>query len=242
MDLNADVGEGGDYDDELLAVITSANVACGFHAGDEETMRRLSGECARRGIAVGAQVSYRDREGFGRRPTEIGYDDLLADVLEQLAVLAAAAAAASAAVAYVKPHGALYNRVVADRRQARAVVAAAAAMRLPVLGLPGSVLLELAAERGLWVAREFFADRAYAPDGTLVPRSQPGALVSEAQAVAERTLLLLDSGTVIASDGAVVPVQADSICVHGDTADAPALAHAVVAALRERSIDLRAPW
>ncbi len=242
LDLNADVGEDSGYDEQLLDVVTSANIACGFHAGDPATMRRLCVRCAERGVAVGAQVSYRDREGFGRRDMEVGYDDLLADVLDQLELLAAAAESQSMQVAYLKPHGALYHRVARDRDQARAVVDAAATMQLPVLGLPGAVLLELATERGLRVALEFFADRAYAADGTLVPRSDPQALVRDPDVVATRVRRLVDTGTVVAADGAVVPVHADSICVHSDTPDAPAVAHAVAAALRERSFSVRHPW
>lgn len=242
MDLNADVGEGCPHDEQLLDVVTSANVACGFHAGDLVTMRRLCGWCAERGVAVGAQVSYRDREGFGRRDMAVGYDDLLADVLEQIGLLAAAAESQSVEVAYLKPHGALYHRVARDSDQARAVADAAATMQLPVLGLPGAVLLQLASERGLRVAREFFADRAYAADGTLVPRSDPQALVSDPGVVATQIRRLVDTGTVIAADGTVVPVHADSICVHSDTPNAPAVAHAVAAALRGRSFSVRHPW
>ena len=237
LDLNADVGEGFPYDESLLELISSANIACGFHAGDPGTMRWLCGLCAERGVAVGAQVSYRDRDGFGRRDIEIGYDDLLADVVEQRQMLNAAADSAGVQVRYLKPHGALYNRTVWDREQARAVVDAAAG--LAVLGLPGSVLLEEVARAGLRGVREFFADRGYSPDGTLVPRSATGALVSGAAAVAARVTQLVTAGTVTAIDGSTVAVQADSICVHGDIEDAVGLARAVAAVLEERSIAMR---
>ncbi|MDX6298423.1 MAG: 5-oxoprolinase (ATP-hydrolyzing) subunit [Nocardioidaceae bacterium] len=238
LDLNADVGEGFPHDDDLLEVISSANIACGFHAGDEKTMRRLCRRCAACGVAVGAQVSYRDRAGFGRRTVEIGYDDLRADVAEQLAMIRLAATAAGVSVGYLKPHGALYNRVVHDREQAGAVVDAADG--LPVLGLPRSVLLEVAVAAGLRGVREFFADRGYAGDGTLVPRADPGALVTDVDAVAARVGQLLETGTVIALDGSVLSMEADSICVHGDTEGAVSLAGVVARVLTEHGVALRA--
>ncbi len=201
---------------------------------------RLCAWCAERGIAIGAQVSYRDRAGFGRRDVEIGYDDLRADIAEQLALLARAAEAAGVRVAYLKPHGALYNRAAWDREQASAVVDSAKLASLPVLGLPGSVILALAGDAGLPVAREFFADRGYAADGTLVPRSEPTALVTQPAQVAERVGLLVDSGTVVAVDGSTVDVPADSICVHGDTSGALDLARAVATVLAEHDIGIAA--
>ena len=239
LDLNADVGEGFPFDRDLLDVISSANIACGFHAGDEATMRELCAWCAERGVAVGAQVSYRDRAGFGRREVEIGYDDLRADVAEQLALLDRAAEAAGVRVAYLKPHGALYNRAGWDHEQAGAVVDSAKVAGLPVLGLPGSVILALAGAAGLPTAREFFADRGYAADGTLVSRSEPTALVTEPALVAERVSRLVETGTVVAVDGSTVDVPADSICVHGDTHGALHLAHAVATVLADHDVDIR---
>ncbi len=236
LDLNADVGEGFPYDAALLELISSANVACGFHAGDAVTMRWLCEACAERGVVVGAQVSYRDREGFGRRDLEIEYDDLLADVLEQLEQLRAQAVRAGVTVRYVKPHGALYNRAWWDPEQARAVVDAAGG--LPVLGLPGSALLHRAAEAGLRGVREFFADRGYRADGSLVPRSDPGALVSDPAAVSQRIRRLVDLGTVTAVDGGVVPIRPESICVHGDADDALGLVKAVSGALAASQITI----
>jgi 5-oxoprolinase (ATP-hydrolysing) subunit A len=234
LDLNADVGEGFPYDEALLDVISSANVACGFHAGDPDTMRWLCELCAEKGVAVGAQVSYRDRAGFGRRDVEIGYDDLLADLVEQRETLRAIALAAGAEVGYLKPHGALYNRTVWDGEQARAV--AAAADGLPILGLPGSVLLRLTAEAGTRGVREFFADRGYTPEGTLVPRADTGAVLSTPAIVRERVARLVDTGAVTAADGSPVAVEAESICVHGDTRDAVGLARAVAWVLSSRGI------
>lgn len=237
IDLNADVGEGFPYDPALLDVISSANIACGFHAGDKDLMRRSCSRCAELGVAVGAQVSYRDRAGFGRRTVEIGYDDLRADLAEQREVLDATARVAGLRVSYLKPHGALYHRVVWDHEQAAAVVDAAEG--LAVLGLPGSVLLEQAATAGLQVAREFFADRGYAGNGNLLPRSHPSAVVSSPAAAADRVARLVEDGTVIAVDGATVEVPADSICVHGDTKGAPEIARAVASVLAEHSVAVR---
>lgn len=242
LDVNADVGEGFPFDRQLLDVISSANVACGFHAGDEESMRRLCRWCREKGVAIGAQVSYRDREGFGRRRVDIGYDQLRADIVQQMHALARAARSESAAIAYVKPHGALYNRVVSGEEQAAAVIDAVSTLDVPVLGLPGSALLRTAAEAGLGVRREFFADRGYRPDATLVPRTEPGALVTDAAEVATRVTRLVEHGTVIALDGTQTQVRADSICIHGDSPDAVGLARAVVSALEACGVAVRAVW
>ena len=238
IDLNADLGEGfgvwrlGD-DDALLGVVTSANVACGFHAGDPSTMRRVCAGAAAAGVAVGAQVSYRDLAGFGRRFIDVAPAELAADVLYQLAALDGIARTAGTRVGYVKPHGALYNAAVHHGGQARAVVEAVQAYdaSLPVLGLPGSALLRIAADAGLPTVGEGFADRGYLPDGTLVPRDRPEALVHDPAAVAERAVRMVAEGEVIAVDGRAVQVAIQSICVHGDTPGAVDLARAVRGAL-----------
>jgi UPF0271 protein len=238
IDLNADLGEGfgvwrlGD-DDALLGVVTSANVACGFHAGDPSTMRRVCAGAAAAGVAVGAQVSYRDLAGFGRRFIDVAPLELAADVLYQLAALDGIARTAGTRVGYVKPHGALYNAAVHHEGQARAVVEAVHAYdtTLPVLGLPGSALLRIAADAGLPTVGEGFADRGYLPDGTLVPRDRPEALVHDPAAVAERAVRMAAEGEVIAVDGSTVQMVIQSICVHGDTPGAVELAGAVRGAL-----------
>jgi UPF0271 protein len=238
IDLNADLGEGfgvwklGD-DDALLGIVTSANVACGFHAGDPSTMRRVCERAADRGVAVGAQVSYRDLAGFGRRFIDVEPGELADDVLYQLAALDGIARTIGSRVAYVKPHGALYNAVVHHEAQARAVVEAVRAFddRLPVLGLPGSALLRIAGEAGLRTVAEGFADRGYTPAGTLVPRREPGALVHDPATVAARAVRMAADGEVVAVDGTRVPVQIESVCVHGDTPGAVEVARAVRAAL-----------
>ncbi|RBY89433.1 LamB/YcsF family protein [Blastococcus sp. TF02A-30] len=243
IDLNADLGEGfgvwrlGD-DDALLGVVSSANVACGFHAGDPSTMRRVCAGAAAAGVAVGAQVSYRDLAGFGRRFVDVAPAELADDVLYQLAALDGVARATGTRVRYVKPHGALYNAVVAHEEQARAVVDAVVAYdpALPVLGLPGSALLRAAAAAGLRTVPEGFADRGYTAAGTLVPRREPGALVTDPAAVAERAVRMAAEGAVVAVDGGTVPVAVESVCVHGDTPGAVALARAVRTALEDAGL------
>jgi len=247
IDLNADLGEGfGRWrltdDEQLLSVVTSANVACGFHAGDAVTMRRVCELAAARGVTIGAQVSYRDLAGFGRRAMDVPPAELAAEVAYQIGALEVFARAAGSRVAYVKPHGALYNRVVHDERQADAVVEGVllADAALPVLGLPGSRLLELAAEAGLPAVPEAFADRAYTEQGTLVPRGQDGAVVTDPEAVVERSLSLARSGTVTARSGAVIKVRARSLCLHGDTPGAVELARQVRRRLEDAGVRVEA--
>jgi UPF0271 protein len=238
MDLNADLGEGfgvwrlGD-DEAMLDIVTSANVACGFHAGDPATMRRICLAAAERGVAVGAQVGYRDLAGFGRRRIEYDFAELRDDLMYQMAALDGFCRLAGTSLRYVKPHGALYNTAATDEAQAAAVVAAAAdfAPALPVLCQPGSVLAQLAAGAGCRVVGEGFADRGYLPDGRLVPRSSPDALVTSSEEVADRVVAMARRQQVVAVDGTVVPTPVESICVHGDTPGAVALAQRARAAL-----------
>ena len=247
IDLNADVGESfgrwrlGD-DEALLDVVTSANVACGFHAGDPATLVATCRAAARRGVAIGAQVGYRDLAGFGRRFVDVSADDLYADVLYQLAALDGIARTVGSAVTYVKPHGALYNAVVHHEVQADAVIRAVAdySRELPVVGLPGSTLLAAAAGAGLATVREAFADRGYTAAGTLVPRSEPGALLDDPQDVAARVLRLVREGHMTATNGAEVELEADSVCVHGDSPGAVAMALAVRNALSGAGVRLAA--
>lgn len=245
IDLNCDLGEGfgiwqlGD-DLALLKVVTSANVACGFHAGDPSIMRRVCAEAVAGGVVIGAQVGYRDLAGFGRRAIDMEPEQLRDEVIYQIAALDGMARVAGGRVRYVKPHGALYNRAVHDVAQARAVVAAVAAYdpTLPLLGLPGSQLLREATAAGLRAVPEAFADRGYRPDGTLAPRGTPGALVTDADEVARRCVTLATAGRVTATDGTEVEVGAGSICVHGDTPGAVDLARQVRAALEEAGLRL----
>jgi len=245
IDLNADLGEGfgawrlGD-DDGLLEVVTSANVACGFHAGDPATMQRVCARAAERGVAIGAQVGYHDLAGFGRRRIDISPADLLADVLYQVGALDAFARAAGSRVRYVKPHGALYNTAADDAVQAGAIAAAVTAFdpALPLLGLPASALADAAATQGIPFVAEAFADRAYLPSGRLVPRGEPGAVLTDEAVVVDQAISIARDGHVRAVDGSLVAVSAVSLCLHGDTPGAVTLARAVRAALTERGITL----
>ncbi|MDI6099002.1 5-oxoprolinase subunit PxpA, partial [Actinoplanes sp. NEAU-A12] len=220
MDLNADLGEGfgawrlGD-DDALLNVVTSANVACGFHAGDPSTMYRVCRLAVDKGVAVGAQVGYRDLAGFGRRRIDYDHDELRDDILYQIGALEAFCKVAGDRVRYVKPHGALYNTAAVDEGQASAVVAAVLAYdpALPVLCQPGSVLARHAAQKGLTVVGEGFADRGYLPDGRLVPRSRPDALVHDPDEVVTRVRRMAVDGAVVAVDGSVIACPVRSICL-----------------------------
>ena len=229
VDLNADLGEEVTDDAGLLALVTSANVACGFHAGNPGVMRSVCREAAQRGVRVGAQVSYRDRAGFGRRPMDVAPETLAAEVAEQVALLQEVASGCGTTVSYVKPHGALYNRVVDDEEQAGAVLAGSGS--LPVLGLPGSRLLVLAAAAGRRTFTEGFPDRGYAAGPAdrprLLPRDQPGALVHDPDEIAARAV-------------AMAP-HVDSVCVHGDGLTAVAAAQAVRDALLAAGFGLRAP-
>ena len=247
MDLNSDLGEGygrwtlGD-DAALLEIVTSANVACGFHAGDPATIDRTVRTAVERGVAVGAQVSYPDLVGFGRREIDVPPGDLTADVLYQLGALEAFARAAGSRVRYVKPHGALYNRIVRDPVQAAAV---AEAIRrydpaLPLLTLPGSAAAAAAAEAGIEAVGEGFADRAYTGDGRLVSRREPGAVLDDPGRVAARAARMATEGRVQTVDGGEVAVEVRSLCVHGDTPGAVELARAVRAALEEAGVVLEA--
>jgi 5-oxoprolinase (ATP-hydrolysing) subunit A len=247
IDLNADLGEGfgiwrlGD-DDALLPLVTSANVACGFHAGDPTTMRRVCSAAVAAGVAIGAQVSYRDLAGFGRRFVDVEPAELTDDVLYQLAALDGVARACGGRVSYVKPHGALYNATVHHEAQAAAVVAAVEVYdpALPVLGLPGSELLRQAEGAQLRTVCEGFADRGYTARGTLVPRREPGALVQDPEAAARRALGMAVEGTVAAVDGSDVRVDVASICVHGDTPGAVSVARAIRDTLAGHGVRLAA--
>ena len=227
-------------DAAMFQLVTSANVACGFHAGDPITMLDSCRAAYELDVTVGAHVGYRDLAGFGRRSLDASFDELFGDVLYQLGALDGVAHAVGASVDYVKPHGALYNRLVHDAGQAEAVVAAVSAYDpgLPILGLPGSELLKQAREAGHPVFVEAFADRAYQADGTLVPRSQEGAVLHDVDAVVERAVRMATKGEVVAVDGTVVQVRPDSLCIHGDTPGAVEMAAGVRAGLVAAGVEL----
>jgi UPF0271 protein len=247
IDLNADLGEGfgvwrlGD-DDAMLGIVTSANVACGFHAGDPAGLLRVCRSAAERGVRIGAQVSYRDLAGFGRRFIDVAAEDLVADVVYQIGALQAIAGGSGSAVSYVKPHGALYNTIVTNREQAAAVAEAVRLVdaTLPVLGMAGSAFFDEAARLGLPTVAEAFADRAYRPDGRLVSRREPGAVLGDPSAIAERVVAMVSSGQVTAVDGTQIAVSVESICVHGDSPGAVQIATAVRDRLTAAGIDIKA--
>ena len=245
VDLNSDLGEGfghwslGD-DDALLGIVSSANVACGYHASDASIMRRVCARAVERGVAIGAQVGYRDLPGFGRRFIDIEPQALTDDVIYQIAALEGFARIAGGRVRYVKPHGALYNAIVHHEEQAAAVVAAVQAYdaKLPVLGLPGSTWLRLADEGGLTTVHEAFADRAYTPEGTLVSRRRPDAMLHDPEEIAKRCVAMASGDPVTDVEGGQLRLQPGSICVHGDTAGAVDIARRVRAALTDADVTL----
>jgi UPF0271 protein len=245
IDLNSDLGESygtwrlGD-DDAMLDLVTSANVACGFHAGDPSTLRRVCQAAADRGVRIGAQVSYPDLVGFGRRFIDIDPDELRDAVLYQLGALDGFAQVAGTGVAYVKAHGALYHACITHPEQAEAVVAAAHEYdpSLAVLGAPGSPILAVADAMGMEPIAEAFADRAYLADGRLVPRSEPGSVIADPAEVAARAVTIATEQRVTAIDGTVVEVRVRSICIHGDTPGAVSLARAVRAGLEMAEVGI----
>jgi 5-oxoprolinase (ATP-hydrolysing) subunit A len=245
VDLNSDMGEGfgrwalGD-DDALLGVVTSANVACGYHAGDASIMRRVCERAVECDVAIGAQVGYRDLPGFGRRFIEVEPEALTQDVIYQIGALEAFARVSGSRVRYVKPHGALYNAIVHHEEQAAAVVRAVVDYdpALPVLGLPGSAFLTLAADADLTVVHEAFADRAYTPQGTLVSRRLPGAVLHDAAEIARRCVAMATGEPISDIDGGRLDLNPQSICVHGDTPGAVQIAQRVRQALTSAGVVL----
>ena len=247
IDLNSDLGESlgawqmGD-DAAMLDIVTSANVACGFHAGDPAGILATLNNAAAKGVSVGAHVAYPDLAGFGRRNMDVASADLRADVIYQIGALKALAQVAGTTVRYVKPHGALYNTIAHDQRQATDVIEAVKAIdpSLALVVLAGAPLVAWAQAAGLTVIQEAFADRAYTPQGTLVSRREPGAVLHDEQLVAQRMLRLVQEGVVQAIDGSETRVQADSICVHGDSPGAVAMARAVRDRLTQAAVTLQA--
>lgn len=250
IDLNSDLGESlgawrmGD-DAAMLGIVSSANVACGFHAGDPAGILETLKNARANGVTVGAHVAYRDLVGFGRRNMDVAHADLVGDVIYQIGALQGLAAAAGTAVRYVKPHGALYNTIAHDKKQAAAVIEAMQAMQsvcgsLALVVLAGSPLAQWAQDAGLRVIAEAFADRGYTPQGALVSRREPGAVLHDPALVAERMLQMVQHGTVVASDGSTIAVRADSICVHGDSPGAVAMARAVRDRLQAAGVQIKA--
>ena len=228
IDLNADVGEGLD-DAPLLPLLTSANVACGLHAGSPASIDRTVSLALLHRVRIGAHPSYADRENFGRTEMELAADELRSLILFQLGAVDAIVRARGGKLVHVKPHGALYNRSARDRALARAVAEAVQSYRsdLVLVGLAGSCSIDAAREAGLVTAGEAFADRRYLPDGSLMPRSQRGSVLTDAAGAAEQALHIARDGYAVASDGTRVRIAAETLCLHGDTPGAPLIARAV---------------
>ena len=222
IDLNADLGEGAGNDEALMGLVSSANIACGWHAGDAQTMRQCVRWALQNGVAIGAHPSFPDRENFGRSTMHLPPEEIIAGVLYQIGALAAIAKAEGGALAHVKPHGALYNQAVKEPELAAAIVDAVRHFdpSLKFFGLAGSGMIDAARRAGPEPVEEVFADRGYMPDGSLVPRSQAGALIEDEEASLAQTLSLVRDHQVRAIDGSIVPVNAQSVCLHGDGAHA----------------------
>ncbi|MCS3741569.1 MULTISPECIES: LamB/YcsF family protein [unclassified Rhizobium] len=246
IDLNSDLGESfgpwrmGD-DAAVLQIVTSANIACGFHAGDPAGILSVLREAAGRGVVVGAHVGYRDLAGFGRRNMDPSSDELVGDTIYQIGALQGLARAAGTSVRYVKPHGALYNTIANDTRQAADVIAAIKAIdpALVFLALAGAPVVKQARDAGLTVVSEAFADRAYNADGSLVSRRLPGSVIHDPEVIAERMLKMVNEQRVTTIDGIDIPLEAESICVHGDTPAAVGIARTLRETFEKRGIDLK---
>ena len=241
VDLNADLGEGAPDDAELLALVSSANIACGWHAGDARLMQATVTAALARGVAIGAHPSYPDRDNFGRSEMQLAPADVKADLIYQIGALDALVRAAGGRLHHVKPHGALYNQAARDPALADAIAAAVLDVNpaLAVYGLAGGELLKAAERAGLRAMAEVFADRGYRADGSLVPRSQPGAFVEDTDAAVARTLRMVREGVVQAVTGETVPLQVQTICLHGDGPHALAFARALNQALTQAGVQLR---
>ena len=241
VDLNADLGEGAPDDAELLALVSSANIACGWHAGDARLMQATVTAALARGVAIGAHPSYPDREHFGRREMQLPPADVQADLIYQIGALQALVRAQGGRLHHVKPHGALYNQAARDPALADAIAAAVRAVDpgLALYGLAGSELLRAACRAGLRAVAEVFADRGYRADGSLVPRSQRGAFIDDTDTAVARTLRMVRDGVVQAASGETVPLQAQTICLHGDGPHALAFARAIHAALASAGVQIR---
>jgi len=246
IDINSDLGESlgawrmGD-DAAMLGIVSSANVACGFHAGDPAGILDTLQRARAHGVVVGAHVGYRDLLGFGRRNMDVASQDLTADVIYQIGAVQGLARAAGTRVHYVKPHGALYNTIAHDRRQADAVIAAIQAVDadLSLMVLAGSAIVSWARDAGLRVVSEAFADRAYTPEGALVSRRAAGAVLHDSAEISARMLRLVQDGVIPATDGSLVKLQADSICVHGDSPGAVRIAQSLHQSLTQAGVEVR---
>ncbi len=242
IDLNADLGEGCDTDEALLELVSSANIACGWHAGGANAMRECVRWAVAKGVSIGAHPSFNDPENFGRKEMDLPAEEIYAGVLYQLGALSAIAQAEGGRVVHVKPHGALYNQAARDARVADAIVSAVHDFdpSVAVFALAGSGLVTAAREAGLVAIEEVFADRGYRADGSLVPRSQPGALLDDEELVLERTLAMVREQRVLSVDGQWVPLNAQTVCLHGDGPHALAFARRIREAFDKAGVEVRA--
>ena len=243
VDLNADLGEGAGHDEELLELVTSANIACGFHAGDADTMRKSIESARDRNVAVGAHPSLFDRENFGRKELPVEPDEIFDAVMYQLGIFQAIAEAAVVRPNHVKPHGALYNMAVRDEKLADAIGRAIASVdpKLILFAPQNSALARAGKASGLQIAHEVFADRNYLSDGSLVPRTRPDALLDDPNEAAPRVVRMLREGKVRSVDGADIDVRAETVCVHGDTPGAVDFARVLRSRLEKEGVGIRAP-
>jgi 5-oxoprolinase (ATP-hydrolysing) subunit A len=244
IDLNCDMGEGYPYDAQILPYISSVNIACGYHAGDKETMKRTVEAALQHGVAIGAHPGYPDKENFGRIDIlhkKINITELMKVVQKQIVLLQEICQASGTAIHHVKPHGALYNRAAADEEAAQAICSAIQqANAVSILyGLSGSIMQKAAANHGLQFVSEVFADRTYQPDGTLTPRSSANALIQDTETSLQQVLSMVREGTVKTIDGQTIPIKAETICIHGDSSHAVEFAKAIHAALQDNHIALK---
>jgi len=242
VDLNADLGEGCDNDQALLQLVSSANIACGFHAGDAQTMLQSVRWALQYGVAIGAHPSFPDRENFGRTAMQLPPETVYAQVVYQLGALAAIARAEGGKMVHVKPHGMLYNQAATDPALADAIARAVHSVdpALKLVGLAGSDLIRAGARLGLATSQEVFADRRYQSSGNLVPRSQPDALIESDELALQQTLMMVQQQKVVSREGVAVPVQADTVCLHGDGEHALAFARSLREAFRQQNIQVSA--
>ena len=247
IDLNCDMGEVPEHiadgtQEALMRSITSVNIACGGHAGDAQTMATTIEQALRHKLAIGAHPGYPDRENFGRLELKLSPEEIAKSVYEQVSALAAVATARGVQLTHVKPHGALYNQAVHNRELARAIAAGVARWRgdVVLVGLAGSPMLDVFREAGFPVAAEAFADRRYEPDGTLRSRKHDDALIRDTAEAARQALSIVEKGELVARDGSKVAINAQTICIHGDTPGAPQIAAQVAKVLREAGVQLRA--
>jgi len=238
IDLNADLGEGGSADAELMTLVSSVNIACGFHAGDAQTMLESVRNAIKNGVAIGAHPSFPDRENFGRTAMDLPAETVYAQTLYQIGALEAIVRAQQGTLRHVKPHGMLYNQAAKDPVLAQAIARAVRDCnpQLILVGLAGSELIRAGEQLGLNTRQEVFADRGYQPDSSLVPRSQPGALISDEEVALSQTLTMVRSGRVTAIDGTSATVQAETVCLHGDGEHALQFARRLRAAFAEQGI------